>query len=249
MWGSCNGSRFLALTGAFTGGFASKMPLLKMAKRSVFSSAVCTSSLYNLRYGATQRLGFINLYKHDFNIGLNKGNTIRGYSSQRKSLDYHYKVLGVDTKASQKEIKSAYYALSMKHHPDAQKEPSEKSLSLFHDINEAYAILSRPKLRRQYDMGHNVNPAEYERTRSSDFGRDSKRRYSYSEVKFDFAKNYQAHYSEALHEERRRKRARKENKDVVETHSFVYFVLLMVSLYIVTGMAERETERRRKQEK
>ena len=72
-------------------------------------------------------------------------------------MDYkdYYKVLGVDKKASQEEIKKAYRILAVKHHPDknpGNKEAEEK----FKLANEANEILSNPKKRKKYDeLGEN----------------------------------------------------------------------------------------------
>jgi curved DNA-binding protein len=63
----------------------------------------------------------------------------------------YYKVLGVDRKTSEDEIKRAYRKLAMKYHPD--RNPGNKSAEdKFKDINEAYEVLSDPKKRARYDQ-------------------------------------------------------------------------------------------------
>ncbi|MBT7989424.1 MAG: J domain-containing protein [Anaerolineae bacterium] len=62
----------------------------------------------------------------------------------------YYKILGVDRKASQDEIKKVYRKLAMKYHPDKNpdnKEAEEK----FKEVNEAHQVLSDPKKRARYD--------------------------------------------------------------------------------------------------
>ncbi|OAG28309.1 DnaJ C-terminal domain-containing protein [Thermodesulfatator autotrophicus] len=62
----------------------------------------------------------------------------------------YYKILGVSRNATQEEIKKAYRRLALKYHPDrnrGNKEAEER----FKEINEAYAVLSDPEKRRQYD--------------------------------------------------------------------------------------------------
>jgi DnaJ-class molecular chaperone len=66
----------------------------------------------------------------------------------------YYEVLGVARSASEDEIKRAFKRLARKHHPDLN--PGDKQAeNRFKEIGEAYAALSDPQKRRQYDsMGH-----------------------------------------------------------------------------------------------
>lgn len=66
-------------------------------------------------------------------------------STQR---DY-YEVLGVAKDADQKAIKDAFRSLALKYHPDRNKEAGAEDR--FKEIAEAYAILSDPKKRAEYD--------------------------------------------------------------------------------------------------
>ncbi len=72
-------------------------------------------------------------------------------------MDYkdYYKILGIDKKASQDEIKKAYRALAVKHHPD--KNPDNKvAEEQFKLANEANEVLGNPEKRKQYDeLGEN----------------------------------------------------------------------------------------------
>lgn len=62
----------------------------------------------------------------------------------------YYKILGVDKKASAAEIKKAYRKLAMKYHPDhAKDDPTAEDR--FKKISEAYAVLSDPEKKKQYD--------------------------------------------------------------------------------------------------
>lgn len=67
----------------------------------------------------------------------------------------YYKILGVDKKATQDEIKKAYRKLAVKYHPD--KNPDDKKAEeKFKEANEANDVLSDPEKRKQYDeLGEN----------------------------------------------------------------------------------------------
>ncbi len=63
----------------------------------------------------------------------------------------YYKILGVDRKASETEIKRAYRKLAMQYHPDrnpGNKQAEEK----FKEINEAYQVLSDKEKRQRYNL-------------------------------------------------------------------------------------------------
>jgi len=62
----------------------------------------------------------------------------------------YYKTLGVDRKASDAEIKSAYRKLARKFHPDVNPNNKEAEAK-FKQINEAYQVVSDPEKRKKYD--------------------------------------------------------------------------------------------------
>jgi len=68
--------------------------------------------------------------------------------SETAQRDY-YEVLGVAKEADQKAIKDAFRNLALKYHPDRNKAPGAEDR--FKEIAEAYAVLSDPKKRVDYD--------------------------------------------------------------------------------------------------
>jgi curved DNA-binding protein len=63
----------------------------------------------------------------------------------------YYKILGVDKKATEKEIKAAYRKLARKYHPDVN--PNDpKAEDRFKEINEAHEVLSDSEKRVKYDQ-------------------------------------------------------------------------------------------------
>ena len=81
----------------------------------------------------------------------------------------YYKILGVEKTASESELKKAYRKLSLKWHPDKNKEPGAEDK--FKEISEAYSVLSDSEKRKIYDqfgksgldnngMGAQVNPED-----------------------------------------------------------------------------------------
>ena len=59
----------------------------------------------------------------------------------------HYETLGVNSNATQDEIKKAYRKLSLKYHPDKSGDSKK-----FQEINEAYQVVGDVNERKKYDM-------------------------------------------------------------------------------------------------
>ena len=63
--------------------------------------------------------------------------------------DSYYKILGIDRKATKRDIKKAYHKMSLEYHPDRNKSPNARDK--FALIAEAYDVLSNEEKRRIYD--------------------------------------------------------------------------------------------------
>lgn len=59
----------------------------------------------------------------------------------------YYQILGVDKKASNDDVKKAFFKIASKHHPDKGGDEAR-----FKEASEAYSTLSDEKKRREYDM-------------------------------------------------------------------------------------------------
>lgn len=59
-------------------------------------------------------------------------------------------ILGLEEKATQQEIKSAYKELAIVYHPDKNKD--KKTSHFFLKIKDAYQILTNPELREEYNL-------------------------------------------------------------------------------------------------
>jgi curved DNA-binding protein len=87
--------------------------------------------------------------------------------------DDYYKTLGVEKNADPEAIKKAYRKLALKYHPDRNPDNREAE-EKFKKISEAYAVLSDPEKRKQYES----------------FGSDQfSRRYSQEEIFRNFDLN------------------------------------------------------------
>ncbi len=98
----------------------------------------------------------------------------------------YYEILGVSRDASDEEIKKAYRQLALKYHPDRNPDDPDAE-ERFKEIAEAYAVLSDPQKRAEYDRYGRVggmdnfdfhSPFEdlFDDIFSAFFGRDKGRR-------------------------------------------------------------------------
>jgi len=69
--------------------------------------------------------------------------------TEHRPMDY-YNVLGVTKESTPAEIKKTYRKLALKYHPDKNK-GDKASETKFKEISEAYAVLSDPEKKEQYD--------------------------------------------------------------------------------------------------
>ncbi len=81
----------------------------------------------------------------------------------------YYKVLGVEKKATQDEIKKAFRKLAIKYHPDKTK-GDKAAEEKFKEVNEAYEVLGDKNKRQKYDtMGDNYQYYQQAGNQSGNF--------------------------------------------------------------------------------
>ena len=68
-------------------------------------------------------------------------------------MENPYNILGVSPTASTDDIKKAYRALAMRHHPD--RNPNSNAEVRFNAIKKAYELLSDPQKRAEYNYSIN----------------------------------------------------------------------------------------------
>jgi DnaJ-class molecular chaperone len=78
-----------------------------------------------------------------------------------------YQVLEVAREATPKNIKEAYRKLAFQYHPDRNR-GNPAAVEKMKELNEAYAVLSDPRKRRDYDtLRERYGPSGYDRFRQS----------------------------------------------------------------------------------
>uniref|UniRef100_A0AC34RIN2 J domain-containing protein n=1 Tax=Panagrolaimus sp. JU765 TaxID=591449 RepID=A0AC34RIN2_9BILA len=131
---------------------------------------------------------WLNCYKCDFLMlkQIQKRVTfVRFYTSEKK-LD-HYAVLGVKSDATAKDIKSAFYSLSKKYHPDKNPDNPEKAAEQFQKVVAAYEALGTEERRRAYDSTiapRYSGPHIYTRHPAS--ASSTKRHREYTDIDIDY---------------------------------------------------------------
>ncbi|XP_012146106.1 uncharacterized protein LOC105663203 [Megachile rotundata] len=121
----------------------------------------------------------------------------------------HYETLGISPNATHNEIKSAYYKLTLKYHPDKNK--SESAKHMFQKISDAYGVLGNYKSRKQYDRSiavrhGRINVVHKPVYKQDNFESDAP---PIKQKIYDFDEWTRAHYQRTFESDQRRRWLRK----------------------------------------
>ncbi len=103
----------------------------------------------------------------------------------------YYQVLGVAADADAKALKEAYRKLALKYHPDRNRDNPE-AMDRMKAVNEAYAALSDPDKRREYDAlrGRFGSSSAHNQFRQAYSDQDIFRGSDIDEILEEIAKNF-----------------------------------------------------------
>lgn len=150
--------------------------------------------------------------------------------------DYYY-ILGINEKASEQEIKTAYRKLSLKFHPD--KNNGEKFFEeRFKEIQEAYETLSDSSKRNIYDFKLNqFKSSRTNRDNLKNSEEEFKRKYEseFRKREEEIKRNYQAREDRIRAEAEQKLKAERDgnitptpSQPVSKTNNTIIFVLLAI---------------------
>jgi len=210
-------------------------------------TTVCTKTASNLVDNASEILS-------------GQQNQPRSFTTSSILCKNYYDVLEITPKATSAQVKSSYYRLSKKYHPDVNK--TSQAQYKFSEISEAYQVLGNKKKRLIYDRGM-WNPTDnYPGGNSSASNEDIsyrdfiRNRGQFNERKqaptgkwehYDFDEFYRQHYGESM----RRHQQYAQNKIQMEKDSkeMRHAARVGLSLYLMCFVALYfEMWRRRRQD-
>lgn len=187
------------------------------------------------------------MYKFN-TLNYSKSSLRRLYSSRsniKSSKDY-YDILKITPHATQNEVKSAYYKLSLQYHPDKNKSGYAKQK--FHDISEAYEVLGNHELRKNYDRDIMIRQSPSSNAQESPFHNKDKV-YSGSSKIYNFDEWTNVHYGKQMHMYRERRGAYERYKQMKESNRenekpsrAFEFVLLLLTIAVIVMFAEQRVD-------
>ncbi|KAL0105942.1 hypothetical protein PUN28_015983 [Cardiocondyla obscurior] len=169
---------------------------------------------------------------------------VRFYSIKQSSKKNLYDILNITPRATQNEIKTAYYKLTLQYHPD--KNDSEYAKQKFQDISEAYEVLSNYEQRKIYDRNtllHRQPTMSTTTEQPMSYYKDKV--YSGSSKIYNFDEWTKAHYGQQikLTRERRESYERSKKNDYYQKdRSYAQISLLILTVTIVAAYFREKTD-------
>ncbi|CAL7949326.1 unnamed protein product [Xylocopa violacea] len=168
-----------------------------------------------------------------------------------------YETLGVAPNATHNEIKSAYYELTLQYHPDKNK--SESAKAMFHEISNAYNILSKYETRMQYDRSLKIKQHDlYHPTQEKDKSTKVKKRRPKNVINtshasrqniYNFDTWLDEHYSYTFKESMKIKAKRMQSKPSEESYFEVITVTCSMTLSLIYLIYKKYTKAKKSQPK
>ncbi|KEP46694.1 chaperone DnaJ domain protein [Rhizoctonia solani 123E] len=105
----------------------------------------------------------------------------------------HYETLGVPQNATRGQIKSSFYSLSKRYHPDVNPDTKDKFVA----VNEAYGVLHDDRARRAYDRTLTGSVAHENPSEVPNWAHDSLHRRPRATHAWESPRRHRAHQSGA----------------------------------------------------
>lgn len=178
---------------------------------------------------------------HKFNT-LNSSKSPLGclYSTKpnvKSSSKNHYDTLKITPHATQNEVKSAYYKLSLQYHPDKNK--SNYAKQKFQAISDAYEVLGNHEQRKHYDREIMIRQRPVSTTVEEPTSFYKDKVYSGSSRIYNFDEWTHAHYGKQMHLSRIRRNIYEEYKQMEQLRHHeknasrtMEFILLLLTVMI-----------------
>ncbi|EFN81710.1 Chaperone protein dnaJ, partial [Harpegnathos saltator] len=135
----------------------------------------------------------------------------------------YYDILKITSHATQNEIKTAYYKLSLQYHPDKNK--SDYAKQKFQDISDAYEILGNHEQRKNYDRHISIHQQPVANVKEP---QHREQVYTRPTKIYDFDAWTQAHYSRQFKIDRMRRdniQRHKKTQALIHTRTeYSYFI-------------------------
>lgn len=202
---------------------------------NVMSRNLCDTCQYLFSY--KYMICAQSLFKYITNSS--KSILVRLYSTKYDNHKNYYNTLKITPHATQSEIKSAYYKLSLQYHPDKNK--SDYAKQKFQDISDAYEVLSNHEQRKNYDRHMMICQQPVTNVKKSQH-RD--KISTGSKKIYNFDAWTQAHYGKQFEIERIRRSNYQQQKKIDEmsicdreTHSsFIEYILSFITVIFLIAL-------------